>query len=279
MDSQLVTVDQFSSAMVSIQEVIVSLKQRMDRHQLDPSPAPFILHSQTEVAPPPINMPTPTSDDTHARMDRLEQRLRQMRASDGGITWDDFDGSPMASLLAKFRMPNIERYMGVGSLPMSLSGITQRRELEALRQRLNESVTLFISRWREKIALIIDHSLERDHICMIMRSLQLRWPESCPTNLKRKKPSGGQCSNVCAISTFSLTMLLKLLIHLLHTPSLEHLRLRLLTLLDYRGFSELGMPSVTTNPLLTHSTHPIPPPIGGVHFIDLDQDDFIHMMS
>lgn len=105
MDSQLVTVDQFSSAMVSIQEVIVSLKQRMDRQQirqtpiqedpqfdpvpplppsisqLDPSPAPFILHSQTEVAPPPINMPTPTSDDTHHRMDRLEQRLRQMRAS------------------------------------------------------------------------------------------------------------------------------------------------------------------------------------------------------
>ncbi|RVW57948.1 hypothetical protein CK203_051789 [Vitis vinifera] len=162
-------------------------------------------------------MPTPTSDDTHARMDRLEQRLRQMRASDGGITWDDFDGSPMASLLAKFRMPNIERYMGIGCprihlglystimraheldesqmiklFPMSLSGITQRRELEALRQRLNESVTSFISRWREKIALIIDHSLERDHICMIMRSLQLRWPESCPTNLKRKKSLGGQ---------------------------------------------------------------------------------------
>ncbi|RVW25007.1 hypothetical protein CK203_116966 [Vitis vinifera] len=219
-------------------------------------------------------MPTLSSDDTHARMDRLEQRLRQMRASDGGITWDDFDGSPMASLLAKFRMPNIERYMGIGCprihlglystimraheldesqmiklFLMSLSGITQRRELEALRQRLNESVTSVISRWRENIALIIDHSLERDHICMIMRSLQLR-----------------------------------LLIHLLHTPSLEHLKPRLLTLLDYRGFdksgfSELGKPSVTTNPLPTHSTHLIPPPIRGVHFIDLDQDDFIHMMN
>ena len=47
--------------------------------------------------------------------------------------------------------------------------------MEALRQRLNESVTSFISRWREKIALIIDHSLERGHICMIMRSLQLRF--------------------------------------------------------------------------------------------------------
>lgn len=47
-------------------------------------------------------------------MDRLELRLRQMRALDRGVTWDDFDGSPMASLLAKFRMPDIERYTGMG---------------------------------------------------------------------------------------------------------------------------------------------------------------------
>ena len=31
-----------------------------------------------------------------------------------------------------------------------------RRELEALRQRPDESVTSFISRWRDKIAQIID---------------------------------------------------------------------------------------------------------------------------
>lgn len=91
--------------------------------------------------------------------------------------------------------------------PMSLSGMTQRwfasldvshrrtwddlaqkflrrfafntvidvswRELEALRQRLDETVTSFISYWREKIAQIIDRSYERDQISMIMRSLQL----------------------------------------------------------------------------------------------------------
>ncbi|WKA10665.1 hypothetical protein VitviT2T_028227 [Vitis vinifera] len=84
-------------------------------------------------------------------MDRLKQRLRQMRASDGVITWEDFDGAPMASLLAKFRMPEIERYTGISCphihlrlystvmraheldevqmvmlLPMSLSGAAQR---------------------------------------------------------------------------------------------------------------------------------------------------------
>ena len=96
-----------------------------------------------------------------------------------------------------------------------------RRELEALRQRSEESVTSFISRWREKISQIIDHPSENDQISMIMRSLQPRfarhlmgfphmdfgslvqalygieegiarglWPKSFPTDSKGKKPSG-----------------------------------------------------------------------------------------
>ena len=47
-------------------------------------------------------------------MDRLEQRVRQMRASDENISWEDFDGAPMASLQAKFRMSEIEIYTGIG---------------------------------------------------------------------------------------------------------------------------------------------------------------------
>ena len=50
-----------------------------------------------------------------------------------------------------------------------------RRELEALKQRPDESVTSFISRWREKIAHIIDRPSEYDQISMIMRSLQPRF--------------------------------------------------------------------------------------------------------
>ena len=50
----------------------------------------------------------PTLEDAHARMDRLEQRMRQMRVSYGGIVWDDFDGLLVASLPAKFKMPEIE---------------------------------------------------------------------------------------------------------------------------------------------------------------------------
>ena len=54
-----------------------------------------------------------TSEDAHAHMDKLEQKMRQLRVSDGGMVWDDFDGLPLASLLAKFRMPEIERYTGI----------------------------------------------------------------------------------------------------------------------------------------------------------------------
>lgn len=82
-------------------------------------------------------------------------------------------------------------------------------------------MTLFIFRWKEKVALIVDHPLNRDQICMIMRSLQPRlarylmgsthadfgslvqalydveegisqglWSESSPPYPKRKKPLG-----------------------------------------------------------------------------------------
>ena len=157
-----------------------------------------------------------------------------MRVSDGAISWNDFDGAPVASLPTQFKMPEIERYTGIGCpkihlrlysrvmraheldeahlimlFPMSLSGAAQhwftsldssrcrtwdnlaqeflrqfafntiidisRRELEALRHGPEESVTSFISRWREKIAQIVDRLLEKDQTSMILRSLQPRF--------------------------------------------------------------------------------------------------------
>ena len=175
--------------------------------------------------------PAPIIDDTQARIDRIEQRIRSLHVSDGVIGWDIYDDLPVAALPVEFRMLDIERYTGIGCprihlqlysavmhghrldeaqmimlFPLSSSGAAQRwfasldpsrrrtwanlgqefirqysfntivdvsrRELEALRQRPDESVTSFISRWREKIAQIIDRPSERDQISMIMRSLQ-----------------------------------------------------------------------------------------------------------
>ena len=50
-----------------------------------------------------------------------------------------------------------------------------RRKLEALSQGPKEFVTSFFSRWREKIAQIVDRHSENDHISMILKSLQPRF--------------------------------------------------------------------------------------------------------
>ena len=47
-----------------------------------------------------------------------------------------------------------------------------------------------------------------------------------------------------------------------------------------RALVHLGQPSVTTNPLPTHSTHAIPSPNGGIHLIDSSElDDGIHLLT
>ncbi|KAL6315497.1 hypothetical protein AAG906_000792 [Vitis piasezkii] len=229
--------------MASIQEAIASLGQRIDGQQAQqvpvqediqfdttvppppphsqpaPQTIPFTLHSQTEVAPPPAIVPTPISEDPHARMDKLEQKLRQMRTSEGAITWEDFDGAPYTGIgcprihlrlySTVMRAHGLDDAQMVMLFPMSLSGAAQRwRELEALRQRPEESVTSFISRWREKISQIIDRPSERDQISMIMRSLQPRFarhlmgfPHTDFGSLG-KRPLGGQRSgDVGAISS------------------------------------------------------------------------------
>ena len=225
-------------------------------------------------------------------MEKLEQHMCQLRIFEGLADCDDFDGTPTAGLPAKFRMPEMKRYSGIGCprihlkvystlmrahsldesqmimlFPMSLSGIAQKlyvsldisrrrtwddltqeflrqfsfntvidvsqRELEALRQRPDETFTSFISCWREKILQIIDRPSERNQITMFVRSLQPRfarhligsrhtdfgtllqalynieegisrglWVESSLTDPKGKRPLGGPRSDVGAISTY-----------------------------------------------------------------------------
>ena len=47
-------------------------------------------------------------------MDRIEQRIIQLRVSDSSTAWDDLEDIPVASLPIKFRMPEIKRYTGIG---------------------------------------------------------------------------------------------------------------------------------------------------------------------
>ncbi|KAL6347695.1 hypothetical protein AAG906_026224 [Vitis piasezkii] len=219
--------------MASIQEAITSLGQRMDGHvQYDPTippplppipqPTPFTLQSQIEVAPPPAMVVVPTSEDTHARMDRLEQRMRQMRVSDGGMVWDDFDGLPVANLPAKFRMPEIERYMGIGCprihlrlysimimlFPMSLSRVAQCRS--SMRQSHHSSPV-----GGKKIPRFARHLMGFPHVdfgSLVQALYDIEegiargmWPYSSPLDSKGKKSVIGQRSGyVNAISATRL---------------------------------------------------------------------------
>ena len=74
----------------------------------------FVLHGQTETTPHSIVAPAPIIDDTQARIDRIEQRIRSLHISDGVIGWDGYDDLPVAALPIEFRMPDIERYTGIG---------------------------------------------------------------------------------------------------------------------------------------------------------------------
>ena len=78
-----------------------------------PQVSPYLLHGHSEVSPPTV-VQTTVVDDAHAHMDCIEQRMRQVRVSNSLVTWDDLKGMPVANLLTKFRMLDIERYTSIG---------------------------------------------------------------------------------------------------------------------------------------------------------------------
>ncbi|RVW65233.1 hypothetical protein CK203_062614 [Vitis vinifera] len=293
--------------------------------QTKPQASPYQLHDQSEVLPPTVEHTT-VSKDTHAHIDHIEHRIRQLRVSESLVVWDDLDSIPVASLPA-FMMPDIERW--------------SRKELEALRQRSDESISSFISYFRSLISALYD--VEDD----ILKGL---WSDSSPVDAKGKKPIGRQRSDVGTITSTSQRPLR------CHQPILQPIGTYLSYSPDqYRPqaphqpydqtypsptlvqpcyavsgtkrppvpypalFSKLGMSlsqtlwkltnagllmllaprslsqpippqfrmdlhwfgsSVTTNPLLAHTSHIVPLPAGDIHFMDfIEPDDCIHMLS
>ena len=74
---------------------------------------PTVSHDHVAVVPP-IVTPVTIVEDPRSRMDRLERMIGQMRDPDEMVPWDDLDDVPVATLPVGFRMPDIERYTGVG---------------------------------------------------------------------------------------------------------------------------------------------------------------------
>ena len=53
-------------------------------------------------------------DDTQARIDRIEQRMRSLHVYDGVMGWDGYDHLPIAALPVEFCMLDIKTYTGIG---------------------------------------------------------------------------------------------------------------------------------------------------------------------
>ena len=101
--------------------------------QSAPQAGAFVLHGQTETTPHSVVAPAPIIDDTQARIDRIEQRIRSLHVSDGVIGWDGYNDLPVATLLVEFRILDIERYMGIGCPRIHLqlySAVMRRHRLD-----------------------------------------------------------------------------------------------------------------------------------------------------
>ena len=96
-------------------------------------------------------------------MDRLEQRLRQLRTSDRDITWEDFDGAPVANLPAKFKMLEIEQYTGIGCSRIHLrlySTIMRARGLDETQMIMFFPMSLSGATWHWFASLDVSRRLD-----------------------------------------------------------------------------------------------------------------------
>ena len=63
---------------------------------------------------PHATIPVQTIGAFDDRIQRVQQMLRQLRVADGMDVWDGFDSALVIPLPPKFRMPDMERYIGRG---------------------------------------------------------------------------------------------------------------------------------------------------------------------
>ncbi|RVW79054.1 hypothetical protein CK203_048163 [Vitis vinifera] len=154
------------------------ISERLDQlesSRQDPHPAGVVTDetiphaSQTaQTRPPGCRSMVPTIGilDWPSRRPRLRARVH-----------DETD--QIAGRSTVMRAHGIDDAQLVALFPMSLSGQLRggllQRELEATRQRPEESISSFVTRWRAKVAGMIDRPKEQDQIDMVLRNLQPRF--------------------------------------------------------------------------------------------------------
>ncbi|RVW75457.1 hypothetical protein CK203_061506 [Vitis vinifera] len=202
----------------------------------------YYWRSQTEVASPPAMVVVLTSENTHARMDRLEQRMGQLRLSDGGMALYSIKKG-----IAKGLWSNSSPSDSKGNKP-------------AIGQRPGDVSAISASRPRP---LDIIRQLDRLPE-FIIRHHPMCTPRPPPQPLPPQFRMDLHCTYHQGLGH--------------DTDCCSALRHAIQDLID-QGLVNLGQPSVTTNSLPAHTTHSLPLPTSGIHHMDFVQDDVIHMLS
>ncbi|RVW69186.1 hypothetical protein CK203_059579 [Vitis vinifera] len=221
-----------------------------------------------------------------AKVERLESRTRQIRLQDRGLTWDDRDGIPTTSLPAKFRMPDIERYSGIGCPKIHLrlySTVMRVHEIDDAQltrfgghQIEAKRVYFFISQslegkggwilgvWFRQL-LVLRRPLLEDYgqilFLFLTTSMQSRPPHPRTTTPLPSRPYAQRPTRQFTPLGMTLTRAFEKLRDTdghdtEHCAALHH---AIQDLIDSK-LVNLSGPSVTTNPLPTHSTHAVPLP-------------------
>ena len=78
-----------------------------------------------------VETPIGNESDTQAHIDRREQRMGLLHVSDEVMSWDGYDDFSVATLPVEFRMPDIERYMGIRCphIHLQLYNVVMRRHI------------------------------------------------------------------------------------------------------------------------------------------------------
>ncbi|RVW58501.1 hypothetical protein CK203_110019 [Vitis vinifera] len=147
-------------------EAIAGLGQRIDGQQA-PQALPQDSAQYDSAAPSP---PLLRIRGAHARMDRLKQRMKLMRVSDGAINWNDFDGAPVANASRRRTWDDLTQEF-LRQFAFNTVIDVSRRELEALRQRPEDQ-----------------HLMGFPHMDLEEGIAKGLWPESSPTDSKGRSP-------------------------------------------------------------------------------------------
>ncbi|KAL6316689.1 hypothetical protein AAG906_019620 [Vitis piasezkii] len=201
MDQWVVTVDQFTTAMASIQEASASPRQEIDSQQS----RQFVVQDETPCdslphLPPPLGSTVPRAPPymLHGHFEVASPAYTR------------------ASPLAKFRMPDIERYMVVGCLYTYLRLYSTVMRAHGLDSHDDHYVS-FISRSSHQPERTLFHrGVDPEGVAWLMDLDGNRFSE--PTNVDQLK-------RYYSITTFlhifivSLSFLSLLVIHLIHLMS------------------------------------------------------------